>query len=566
MDGGGSRGSSPGAGQQLGRYQVIRHIASGGMADVLLARAQGIEGFERHVVLKRIRSEHAKDERFIKMFLDEARLAASLHHQNVVQVHDIGEEGGEYFFAMEYIHGADLRSVLHRVVRSKQQVPLAIVVAIGSAVAAGLHYAHERKGADGKSLGIVHRDVSLSNILIGYDGSVRVVDFGIAKAAARSIETRSGTLKGKVAYMSPEQCMGKAIDRRSDVWGIGVVLYELATASRLFTGDTDYVIMNTIVSGNILSPTRRRADLPGSLARIIQRALTADPTKRYQTAGEMRVALDKFATDSGIVSSATSIADWLEGLFGNAGEPWLGDESQNGFSGVLDASSIGERSTSVERPAGLGAGTGVEELPDTRNVARPTTASGERPARTPSGSGERASLLGTEPTAPGQLPPSGVTSSSKPSGTNSLAWNSIAKPPAGMSPGMRLAIAIGAGVFIAGLVIAILELTKDPPPAGAPPPAPTAAAQLPAETVRQVAATNEAAALRGCQGDSPLSGAVALQLVVDPDGRVTGATTTSSTIDNPKVVACLEQAVRGWTFPARPGQPTATAAYSIEFK
>ena len=164
-------------GERLGRFTILKHLASGGMADVLIARSDGIEGFERHVVVKRIRAELAKDQRFIQMFLDEARVAAGLHHQNIVQVHDIGEANGEYFFTMEYLHGEDLRRMLSTVSRSGVHMPLGYLIAIISAVASGLHYAHERRGPDGKPQEIVHRDVSPSNILVGYDGSVKVVDF-----------------------------------------------------------------------------------------------------------------------------------------------------------------------------------------------------------------------------------------------------------------------------------------------------------------------------------------------------------------------------------------------------
>src|SRR5882672_4522655 len=181
---------------RLGRYEVLKHLASGGMADVLLGRTDGIEGFERHVVLKRIKPEHAQDLRFIRMLMDEARLAANLHHQHIVQVHDVGEAGGEYFIAMEYLHAEDVRTILLTAGRSRQHVPLGYAMAIVSAAAAGLHYAHERRGPDKRPLGIVHRDVSPSNILVGYDGSIKIVDFGIAKASTRQ-ETRSSSLKGK---------------------------------------------------------------------------------------------------------------------------------------------------------------------------------------------------------------------------------------------------------------------------------------------------------------------------------------------------------------------------------
>jgi eukaryotic-like serine/threonine-protein kinase len=294
------------------------------MADVLLGRAEGIEGFERHVVLKRIRPELAKDRHFIEMFLDEARLAATLHHQNIVQVHDIGEEGGEYFFAMEYLHGEDLRKLLGAVSKQKQHMPLANVIAIVSAAAAGLHHAHDRRATDKKKLEIVHRDVSPSNIIIGYDGSVKLVDFGIAKATMRSADTRTGTLKGKTSYMSPEQCKGEhSIDRRSDVYSLGVVLYELATTTRLFKGESDYLVMDAIVNGKVPLPRVRRPDLPNDLSSIIMKALAVDPNRRFQSADEMRQALDQFAENAGLAVSTSTLASYMKKLFGDKPEPWL---------------------------------------------------------------------------------------------------------------------------------------------------------------------------------------------------------------------------------------------------
>ncbi|HEY0251236.1 MAG TPA: serine/threonine-protein kinase, partial [Kofleriaceae bacterium] len=292
------------------------------MADVLLGRAEGIEGFERHVVLKRIKSEFAKDQRFIQMFLDEARLAAQLHHQNVVQVHDIGEEHGEYFFAMEYVHGEDLRKILGATSKAKQHLALGNVVSIICSAAAGLHYAHERRDSNKKKLEIVHRDVSPSNIIVGYDSSVKVLDFGIAKAAARTTsDTRTGTLKGKASYMSPEQCKGEqAIDRRSDVYALGVVAYELATTSRLFKADSDYLVMDAIVNGKVPLPRVKRPDLPNELSSIIMRALAVDPDRRYQSAEELRLALEEFAERA---SLPTNLSSQMKKLFGERPEPWL---------------------------------------------------------------------------------------------------------------------------------------------------------------------------------------------------------------------------------------------------
>jgi serine/threonine protein kinase len=301
------------------------------MADVFLGRAEGIEGFERHVVLKRIRAEHAKDQRFIRMFLDEARVAASLHHQHIVQVYDIGEAEGDYFIAMEYLHGEDVRAILSKAAKTRAHVPLGYAISIVSAAAAGLHYAHERRGADKRPLGIVHRDISPSNILVGYDGAIKVVDFGIAKASMRQ-ETRWSTLKGKVSYMSPEQCKGSEVDRRSDVYSLGVVLYELCTTTRLFKGESDYLVMDQIVNGRVTLPQVRRPDLPNELSAIIMRAIAADPERRYFTAEELRIALDRFAAKAGLTASTSAIGAYLRKQFGERPEPWLELEDQSGDS------------------------------------------------------------------------------------------------------------------------------------------------------------------------------------------------------------------------------------------
>jgi serine/threonine protein kinase len=314
--------------RKLGRYQVIKHLASGGMAQVLLARQTGIEGFERYVVLKQIHVERARDRNIVTMFLDEARLAASLHHTNIVQVHDVGQDKGEYFIAMEYIHGEDLRSLLSKLNRERRQMPLEHVITIVSSVAAALHYAHEMRGSDRKPLGLVHRDVSPSNILIAYDGNVKVVDFGIAKAAHRESETKSGTLKGKIAYMAPEQCLGEPVDRRSDVFALGIVLYELFTVRRLFKASSDFLMMSTIVAGNVPRPSLHRADIPPELETIIMKALAREPQDRYQTADEMRVALDRLATKLNLRSSTTALADYMAAQFGRRLEPWLDDEGE----------------------------------------------------------------------------------------------------------------------------------------------------------------------------------------------------------------------------------------------
>lgn len=310
----------------LGRYEVVKHFATGGMAEVLLARTREPQGGVHHVVLKRIRPDQASDARFVEMFLDEARIAAYLQHPNIVRVFEIGRDKTEFFFAMEYVHGEDLRKVLMEVHKRHDQLPISLITGIVHGAAAGLHHAHVQLGPDNEPLNIVHRDVSPANILIGYDGAVKVADFGIAKAALRTVETRSGTLKGKVSYMSPEQVTGKPIDRRSDVFALGIVLYEVATARRLFKGDNDFLTMSAIVQGDIPKPSLYRADFPRVLEEIVMTALAPAPNDRFQTAQELKSALEAFMASLGMRIAPHAIADYMKKLFGMRAEPWLVDD------------------------------------------------------------------------------------------------------------------------------------------------------------------------------------------------------------------------------------------------
>jgi eukaryotic-like serine/threonine-protein kinase len=218
----------------LGRYEVVGHLASGGMAEVLLGRVRGPHGFERAVVLKRILPHLARMSSFVDMFLDEARIIARIHHPNVVQVHELGTEGGELFMAMEYLAGESVSSLVRRLATRNAKLDHALAAFIVAEACAGLHAAHELKTDDGALLHIVHRDVSPQNIFITFDGAVKVIDFGIAKSADRVARTEAGQLKGKLDFMSPEQCKSEPLDRRTDVFALGIVLYELLTQRRLF--------------------------------------------------------------------------------------------------------------------------------------------------------------------------------------------------------------------------------------------------------------------------------------------------------------------------------------------
>jgi serine/threonine protein kinase len=302
-------------GTRLGKYQLLRRLATGGMAELYLARAAGVAGFEKLLVLKRILPQHAESEEFIRMFLTEARLAATLHHPNIVQVYDIGEEAGAYFFTMEWVQGQDLRRLVRAARRSERPIPLEHILHVIGGVAAGLHHAHEQADLDGTPMGIVHRDVSPSNVLVTYDGTVKIVDFGIAKAAAFQSNTIAGTLKGKIPYMSPEQCRGENVDRRSDIFSIGTLLWELTTGARLFAGENEIAIINRVAKADVPLPSSVRPDYPRGLETVVMRALASDPNVRYQNAVDLQIDLEDFAREARLPVSSARVGKFMRELF-----------------------------------------------------------------------------------------------------------------------------------------------------------------------------------------------------------------------------------------------------------
>jgi serine/threonine protein kinase len=257
------------------------------MAEVYLARSG-----DKLVVLKKILPRYANNSRYVQLFLDEAKLAASLDHPHIVKTFDMGMIDGQYYFAMEYVHGQDVRSILRRAERTGRKVPIALIVKIARTVAEALHYAHERRRADGTLLDVVHRDVSPSNILVSYDGAIKLADFGVAKVSSSSVRTRTGTLKGKVGYMSPEQARGAMIDRRSDIFSLGVVMWELVAIRRLFKSSNDLATIQAIIHFAPPPLTNVRSDCPAELAQIIERALQKDRDARYQSAEQVQMAAE----------------------------------------------------------------------------------------------------------------------------------------------------------------------------------------------------------------------------------------------------------------------------------
>jgi serine/threonine protein kinase len=290
-----------GALSSLGRYEVAGYLASGGMAEVLLGRVHGPSGFERIVVLKRILPHLARQASFLDMFLDEARIIARIHHPNVVHVHELGTADGELFMVMEYLDGESASSLLRRLRNQDRTLPPRLAAFVAAEACAGLHAAHELTSDDGAALHVVHRDVSPQNVFITFDGAVKVIDFGVAKASNAVAQTEVGQLKGKLQYMSPEQCTSAPIDRRTDVFAMGVVLYELLTGSRLFKRASPAATIRAIVHDPIVPPSRVEAGCPASLEQVCMKALQRSREKRYASALDMRrdlvAALGAFPSD-----------------------------------------------------------------------------------------------------------------------------------------------------------------------------------------------------------------------------------------------------------------------------
>jgi serine/threonine-protein kinase len=286
--------------KDLGKYRVVAELARGGMGVVYLALVRGPSRFSKVFVLKVLKPELAEQQSFVTMFLDEARLAARLNHPNVVQTLEVGTTDGRPFLAMEYLEGQSLHRIVRRAQRSGTPLPLAFHLTILAATLAGLHHAHELRDYDGAGLEVVHRDVSPHNVLVTYDGQVKVVDFGIAKAADSSSETRTGVLKGKVSYMAPEQTRGDAVDRRADLFAVGVMLWEAVTGRRLWLGKSDVAVLHERLTVPVPRPSAVKPGVPPALERLVMRAMASSPGDRHPTADAMRAELESFMRGAGM--------------------------------------------------------------------------------------------------------------------------------------------------------------------------------------------------------------------------------------------------------------------------
>jgi len=399
--------------QAFGPYELTERINIGGMAEVF--RAQD-HAHQRLVAIKRILPSVAEDEEFIQMFRDEAAIASQLDHPNIAKIYDVGKVDLSYYLALEFVNGKDLRVLFDRAVRSKEPIPLDFIIYVMRQAAEGLDYAHHRMDALGKPLGVVHRDVSPQNLLVSFDGDVKIIDFGIAKAAGKLTRTQVGTIKGKFGYMSPEQVRGLPVDQRSDVFSLGICLWELIGLERLFTGDNEIVIMEKIRSCEIPSLAGKASNVPPELEKIVLKALAKDADERYATAKELSIDLEGFARAAELVADRGRAAEYMRRVF--AGDPAIN-------ASIEEKSSMADRKSGSDLDVfeGLSKKTAQDEAP---TPFAPPTSGNSRPVPTPLA--RHKTLLGM-PNPPG-FPPVGSkmpSGSTLPGGTG--APKSFGPPP-----------------------------------------------------------------------------------------------------------------------------------------
>ena len=597
--------------QKLGRYTLVRSLGAGGMAELFLARADGIGGFAKLVALKRILGHKASNERFIRMLLNEARLVATLDHPNIAQVYDIGVDNDEYFFAMEYVHGQDLRHVLHAAPGHRLQLENALHVAVG--VCAGLHHAHEARDPEGKHAGIVHRDVSPSNVLIAYQGVVKLVDFGVAKAASFVSETREGIIKGKYGYMSPEQCTGRALDGRSDLFAVGIMLWEMTVGRRLYAMKGELATLERVVYADAPRPSRFIDDYPPDLERIVMRALARDPDKRYATAEQMQLELENFAVDHRIPISGVSMAMEMRKLFRHRVDAW--QEAQQHGRSLID------HLAEISSEDALQSGDEGDELDAVLDdLGRPSTVAGTPAAiRAPvppaptvpihvpvrsrpwlvwilvlfvlaaSGVAAWALLLRDPPPAPAPVTAPAGDATPVIETVATIAIDAAPEPAPEPEP-EEVVVEEPADAAIKKrprvpkrVEHAAVEEAPTPTdaPAAEPPKPPPVDAAVPAKPVGPAPGSVDAGEVRAVvrshlseisscvsrakMENRDLAGRVTLRIDLAASGKVTSTAVSASTGATPALEACLRKAVATWTFPAPAGNTRATITYPFAF-
>jgi serine/threonine protein kinase len=432
----------PGRIIRLGKYQLLAVLGRGGMAEVFLALSRGAMGFDKLTVVKRLRDGLADDDNFRNMFLDEARLAARLNHPNVVHTYEVGEHDGVYFIAMEYLEGQALNKIVREAEKREQVIEPAVSARIISDALAGLHHAHTLTDFDGRPLNIIHRDVSPHNLFVTYEGTTKVVDFGIAKAALSSNETEVGVVKGKVAYMSPEQATGAPIDARSDVFAMGIVLWEMLTQRRLMTGDSAASTIHRLLTAQVPAVSSLRRVAP-DLDSIVERALERDPNRRFPSALAMREALEDYLVHSGEAVRQDEIGQRVTAMFVD-----IRDAIKRQIRAHVEGAGREPLPHQPETDTGTGSGSRANELP---------MLGGSGSGIPSSGDSHVAARSGAPPVVSGTM----VSGSAMPAVSGPAP--SVAVVSARAKSGRVLGIGLLFAVLMAGSAGAAIYLTRRPP-------------------------------------------------------------------------------------------------------
>ncbi len=309
------------AGQEFGQYTLLKKIALGGMAEVWKARMKGVEGFQKTVAIKKILHHLTDNDSFVNMFIDEAKLAAQLSHPNITHIYDLGKLNEDYYIAMEFVEGRNLRAVLTAASNASTRMPVGVVLLVAARLASALDYAHRKRDFDGQQLGLVHRDVSPQNVLLSYEGDIKLCDFGIVKAVSRTQHTQLGALKGKLQYMSPEQARGQSVDARSDLFSLGSLIFEMLVGRRLFPGDNELSVLEAVRECNLPAPVDIDPTIPASVDELVRQALRKDPDDRFQTASEMQQRIESILYSLDPTPSQADLAAFMHQVLTSAPRP-----------------------------------------------------------------------------------------------------------------------------------------------------------------------------------------------------------------------------------------------------